>query len=355
VNDENICEIMMTHFLQTLASEPKMLWVIILFLGLSLILYCLLAGADFGAGILELFMRKQDRTEQRKIIDRALGPVWEANHMWLILMIVILFVGFPSVYTRVSINLHIPLTAMLMGIIARGCSFTFRHYDAIQGRSQKPYNFFFIASSFWTPFFLGIIMGSLILGKLNPTPENYYDGYIAPWLAPFPLVLGVFTLCLFAFLAAVYLIGESPHGKIRNQFIKRAKWACMASVITGGGVFLTAQLSGLGLLGQFQNSIPAWICVLLTTLSLPFLWISIQREYYWMARIISGSQVALILCGWLSIQFPILVQIKGAEDLTLFNAHAPGITLYYLGMALIFGGILILPSLYFLLRVFKKS
>src|SRR3954468_21686627 len=96
-------------------SQPVMLWVIIPFLGASLLLYCLMAGADFGAGILELFMGRENRREQRRIIDRALGPVWEANHIWLILMVVILFMGFPAVYARVSTYLHLPLTAMLMG------------------------------------------------------------------------------------------------------------------------------------------------------------------------------------------------------------------------------------------------
>src|SRR4051812_19542613 len=119
-------------------GAPFMLWVVTAFLGLSLVCYCLFGGADFGAGILEIFfLRKGDRHDRRRVIDRALGPVWEANHIWLILMVVILFMGFPKVYARVSVSLHIPLTAMLMGVIARGCSFTFRHYDAVQGRSQK--------------------------------------------------------------------------------------------------------------------------------------------------------------------------------------------------------------------------
>src|SRR5688572_4240751 len=99
-------------------GEPLSLFVVMAFLGVSLLLYCLLGGADFGAGVLELFLRRRHRAAQRKIIDKAMGPVWEANHMWLILMVVILFVGFPAVYARVSVNLHIPLTAMLLGVIA---------------------------------------------------------------------------------------------------------------------------------------------------------------------------------------------------------------------------------------------
>ena len=179
-------------------GEPGMLWVIIPFLGLSLLLYCLLAGADFGAGVLEIFMGRENRRAQREIIDRALGPVWEANHIWLILIVVILFMGFPTVYSRVSTNLHLPLTAMLLGIIARGCSFTFRHYDAVKGRSQRSYTLFFIYSSVWTPFCLGVVTGALVPGGITAAPSGYLEGYVWPWLRPFPLALGGFTVCLFA-------------------------------------------------------------------------------------------------------------------------------------------------------------
>ena len=97
------------------------------FLGVSLLLYSLFAGADFGAGILEWFTGKNHRKEQQELITHAMGPVWEANHVWIILAVVILFNGFPRAYSQLSISFHIPLTIMLMGIILRGCAFTFRH------------------------------------------------------------------------------------------------------------------------------------------------------------------------------------------------------------------------------------
>ncbi len=179
------------------ADQPIVLWIVIGFLAISLLLYCLLGGADFGAGVLEIFLRKKQRTEQYTIIEKAMGPVWEANHMWLILMVVILFMGFPSVYSLISIHLHLPLTAMLVGIIARGCSFTFRHYDAKKGRSQKSYAIFFVFSSVWTPLCLGVVMGALIPGGIHPDYTTYREGFIDPWLRPFPLALGVFTVYLF--------------------------------------------------------------------------------------------------------------------------------------------------------------
>lgn len=338
---------------ETFAEEPGMLWVVLAFLGFSLLLYCLLAGADFGAGVLELFMRRDHRLAQRKIVERALGPVWEANHMWLILIVVILFVGFPKVYTRVSINLHLPLTAMLLGIIARGCSFTFRHYDAVKGRSQRSYTLFFIFSSLWTPFCLGVVMGALIPGGIDPAATGYLEGYVRPWLRPFPMALGLFTVCLFSFLAAVYLIGESPAGPIRRQFMRRAAVASAVSVACGGLVFMAAGWDGIPLASLFLHSATASLCIILATFSLPALWFALSKEWAWIPRIIAGGQVTLILAAWLRVQFPVLVHLSGGEDLTYFNAHAPAAALYQLGMALLVGSALILPALFYLLRVFK--
>ena len=116
-----------------------MLTLIILVLGVAFILYALLGGADFGAGIIETFAgEKGERT-----ISRAIAPVWEANHVWLILAVVILFTGFPRIYSSLSLVLHIPLMLVLVGIIFRGCAFTFRHYDVVHDQSHRYYTFFF--------------------------------------------------------------------------------------------------------------------------------------------------------------------------------------------------------------------
>ena len=335
-----------------LEVAPFMLWVVIGFLAFSLLLYCLLAGADFGAGVLEIFMSGERREAQRGIIGKAMGPVWEANHIWLILIVVILFTGFPEVYSRVSVNLHIPLTAMLLGVIARGCSFTFRHYDAVKGRSQRMYSGFFIFSSVWTPFCLGVVMGALTLGNINPAAAGYAEGFIHPWFRPFPLALGLFTIALFAFLAAVYLIGESPEGELRLSFVRKARWASAATVLAGGVVFVSAHLDGLELIPQFLRSKTAMGCLLLATLSLPLLWLALRNAQIWRARMLAGMQVILILAGWMWLQFPVLVHMPQG-DLTFFNAHAPERTLGNRAWALIVGGGFILPALFYLVRGFK--
>src|SRR5688572_16708335 len=155
-----------------------MQYVVIVFLWLSILLYLLLGGADFGAGIIELFTSKRRVRRTRSTLYHAIGPVWEANHMWLIIAIVILFVGYPLIYSVLSIHLHIPLLIMLMGIIARGTAFVFRHYDAVKDSMQSLYNRIFVWSSFITPLFLGIIAGSTVSGKIDPAARSFVEAFI---------------------------------------------------------------------------------------------------------------------------------------------------------------------------------
>src|ERR1700734_1051124 len=125
-----------------------MLYVVIAYLWASILLYLLLGGADFGAGILELFTSEKNRSITRRTMYKAIGPIWEANHMWLIIAIVILFVGFPLIYSNICTYLHIPLLIMLMGVTARGTAFSFRNYDAVKDdKMQDVYNYIFVYSS----------------------------------------------------------------------------------------------------------------------------------------------------------------------------------------------------------------
>ncbi len=129
-----------------------MLATVIIILSVSFMLYAILGGADYGAGIIEIFAGRKGE----KIISKAIAPVWEANHVWLILAIVILFTGFPLVYSTISTALHIPLMIVLIGIVMRGSTFTFRHYDVTRDETHKYYTLLFRVSSFITPVFLGV-------------------------------------------------------------------------------------------------------------------------------------------------------------------------------------------------------
>lgn len=328
-----------------------MLLVVILFLALSLLAYVLFGGADFGAGIIEIFSGRVTK----KTITHAIAPVWEANHIWLILVVVILFMGFPPIYAQMSLYLHIPLVILLLGIVLRGTAFTFRHYDAIHDRSQAYYSFIFKLSSIIAPLFLGIITGALILGRIDPEAITFYDAFIAPWFNVFSFVLGVFTCCLFAFLAAVYLIGEAETAVIQSHFLRIARNANIATVLAGSLVFLMAEWSGLPLARMFWNSTGALMAVVLATLSLPVLWWSLIKGHVVFPRLLAGFQTLMILGAWFWEQYPVLLQYANGEYLGLLNSVAPEATLRQLGLALIVGSLLILPALFYLMKTFKAK
>ena len=146
-----------------------MIYFVIFCLFTALATYLLLGGADFGAGILELFSPKAKRKHLQNVTYKAIGPIWEANHIWLILAVVILFVGFPSIHALMVTHLHIPLTLVLIGIIFRGTAFVFKHYDAVQDGTQVIYDRIFMYSSAFTPFFLGVAAGAVLSGGICNT------------------------------------------------------------------------------------------------------------------------------------------------------------------------------------------
>ena len=329
--------------------------VLLIFLGISLLLYCLLGGADYGAGILEVFIGKAGNKEQKQIISKALGPVWEANHIWLILVVVILFAGFPPIYSDLMTALHIPILILLLGIIARGCAFTFRAYDIDDEKAYTIYSRVFAVSSFISPIMLGIIAGALSLGRISLEAQaSFYEQYLAPWLSFFPLSIGLFTASLFSFLAAVYLLGEIDDDEIRAQFRKKAVWANFFSLITGGLVFLSAELLNFSLLGFFLSDPLALVCLLLATALLYVVWNEVGKGRYHRARFWVAAQVAFILIGWFHLQYPYAFQtIQGG--VSFHEAAAPPATLRQLILALVIGLCLVVPLFVYLLRVFKGS
>lgn len=327
-----------------------MLALIILILGVSFVLYTLLGGADFGAGIIETFAGEREE----KTISSAIAPVWEANHVWLILAVVILFTGFPLVYSSLSLVLHIPLMLVLIGIIFRGSAFTFRHYDVSYGRSHKYYTFLFKASSFITPMFLGITLGAMILGRVTFNQSvGFYAMFVWPWLNVFCIIMGVFSTCLFAYIAAVFLIPESKTDKERAKYKRLARNTMAATVISGILVFVAAQWEGHNLLLDFLKSPISIVCLALVALFILVILHFMNSYNAIFLRASIGIQVTAIIAGWFAIQYPIMIHVKDGQHLTFFNTHAPAATLKQLLIALLVGLVLVIPAFIFLFRVFK--
>ena len=329
-----------------------MLYVVIFFFLVSIFLYCLFGGADFGAGIVELTTGKENKNKVREIISSSIAPIWEANHIWLIISVVILFNGFPLIYTRISTSLYIPLILLLIGIVFRGSAFTFRHYDAIKDKSQKYYNLIFEFSSLMVPFFFGLIVGAVVSGKIKYNPANFYEGYIEPWLNPFSISLGIFICTLFAFFAAVYLIGDSTDESDIKIFIRKSKNATLLMVISGALVFAASYFEGTPLIFDFFSNPISIVLIVLATGILPLLWNVVGKGHAWLSRILAGVQLLFIIGAFYVIYFPDLIVINDSPNLSFYNSAAPEITLLYLGIALIAGSLLIFPSLIYLYRIF---
>ncbi len=197
--------------------------IVILFLFLSLIMYALMGGADFGGGLWDFFATGPRAGAQRRAIARALGPIWEADHVWLILVVVLLFTGFPRAFAAIMTALSIPLLLMLVGIVLRGTAFIFRKYDSQAEAVHRHWSRLFGAASVVTPFFQGVIVGALVSGQIHFAHGEVTSGFMAGWLTPFALACGVFALGLFAFLAATYMTVETKdQPEVQNDFRLRA-------------------------------------------------------------------------------------------------------------------------------------
>ncbi|SFV34447.1 cytochrome d ubiquinol oxidase subunit II [Thermoflavifilum thermophilum] len=332
-----------------------MLFVVIMYLYLSLLLYLLLGGADFGAGILEMFTSSRNQPRTRRITYLAIGPVWEANHMWLIIFIVILFVGFPEIYTTFTTYLHIPLLLMLLGIILRGTAFIFRHYDAVRDRMQTVYNAIFVYSSFITPMILGMIAGAVISGNINPYAHHFSDLYLKPWLNIFCFMVGLFTVALCAFLAAVYLIGEAVTSYDQRRFVSKAIVSNILALLAGIGVFLTSHWAHFSLWQWIFGNPVGKFAIIAALISLGWLWYAcIRGRRKFLLRMLACFQVTMILLAVGYHHFPDFMILQNGTHVSLFIHRAPDATINALAWALLGGSLFILPFLIYLFYSFRE-
>ncbi len=334
---------------------PFMSYVVIAYLFLAILLYLLLGGADFGGGIIELFTSEKNRHLTRQTVYRAIGPVWEANHMWLIIAVVILFVGFPRIYTTMSVHLHIPLLLMLLGIIARGTAFGFRHYDAVHDRMQAVYNRIFVYSSAVTPFFLGVVAGSVLAGRIDPGAPDFWSAYVASWLHPFSVAVGLFTVALCGYLAAVYTVGEAKTAADRQRFVRKTRLLTAVTVGAGGAVFAAAYREGIPLLHWVLGNAVGRTALGLATASLGLLWYRLGRGPAALLRVLAGFQATMILLAIGYAHFPDFLLVRGGPNLSLVRELAPARTVQALGEALLLGSLFILPALFYLYYSFERD
>jgi cytochrome bd ubiquinol oxidase subunit II len=302
----------------------------------SLVAYAVLAGADFGAGIWDLLARGPRRDAQRAALAHAIGPVWEANHVWLIFVVVLLFTCFPAAYAQASVALFIPLHAVLIGIVLRGAAYVFRAYAAETATTRELWGHVFGAASAVTPILLGMCLGALSTGD----PYRWYE--------PFPVASGVLALLICAYLAAVYLAWEAHDEALRDDFRRRALVIWWIAGLASAAALLLARTEATRLWGGLTTW-PGVLFIAAGSVLAPISFVMLRARRFSLARYTCVAQIVALLSGWAVAQWPFLIY----PDLTVVNAAAPASTLSLTAATLPFGLAALLPSLWFLFRVFK--
>jgi|tagenome__1003787_1003787.scaffolds.fasta_scaffold20769792_2 cytochrome d ubiquinol oxidase subunit II len=320
----------------------------IMFVGL--IAYGLFGGADFGAGIWDLLAGGTQRgARQRDLIEHSIGPVWEANHVWLIFVLVVLWTAFSSAFAAVVTTMYLPLTLAAFGMIARGSAFAFR-----KSVTTLPLRRFlgagFALSSLITPFFLGAVVGGVASGRVPPGIAA--GNVITSWVNPTSALGGVMAVLVCAYLAAVFLCSDA-----RREGAADLADAYRTRALATAGITGAAGLAGLLILrsdapllydGLTGRALPVVVLSVLGGLAALVL---LVRRAYGYARLASAFAVTMILVGWAVAQYPYLL----VPDLTIEDAASSRTTLIAMLVALLAGAVLLVPALVYLYTLFQRT
>lgn len=319
----------------------------------ALIAYAIFGGADFGGGVWDLLATGPTTERQRIAIARGMGPVWESNNVWLIFVLVVTWTAFPIVYAGVSTALFIPITLAVIGIVLRGAAFSFRSNYGLEVGSGVRWGHVFNIASVITPFLFGTIAGALASGNIRvsePLAQVQANPWTT-WTTPFALVCGLFAVGLCSVLAATYLTvdaGAAGDLEVAEGFRLRA---LIAGAVTAALGALAAALAiseaptlWHGLIGKaLPFSIAAIVIGLATAVAL-------LRNLDALARILVAAETACILLAWGVAQWPYLI----VPDVTVDSAASPASVLGPTLVVAVLGLCILLPSLWYLFRVFKR-
>jgi cytochrome d ubiquinol oxidase subunit II len=312
--------------------------------------YAVFGGADFGAGFWDLIAGGAARGERpREIIDHSIGPVWEANHVWLIFCFVVLWTGFSEAYASITLTLFVPLTLAAFGIVLRGSSFAFRK-TVFRTRDRRNFGAAFAGSSVLVPYCFGAVAGAIASGRV-PDGGRAGDPWTS-WVNPTSVLGGVLAVVVAAYLAAVYLVWDARRlgdDAMVEYFRQRAVIASVAAgIISVIGIFVL-------------RSDARYLFDELTTKALPLVILAagcgtaslilLTRRAERGARLLAIGAVASIIIGWGVAQWPYLLP----ETLEITDAAAPTGTLNALLIAAIGAALIVVPGFVLLYALDQKS
>jgi cytochrome d ubiquinol oxidase subunit II len=320
--------------------------IVLLFALAGLVLYTVLAGADFGAGLWELLAGPGERGRAiRDHAHHAIAPVWEANHVWLIFVLTVTWTAFPVVFGAIASTLMIPISLAALGIIFRGLAYALQSATDVP-RERRVIDLTFAVSSVLTPFMLGAAIGAIASGRVPV--GNAAGNLVTSWVNPTSILAGCLAVAVGAFLAAVYLAADAT--RLGEASLERAfRWRALAAGVVTGAIALaglpvlhhdarhiyTGLTSGYGLAAVILSAGAG-------TGTLVLVWLS----RFQLARATAAIAVAAVLAGWAAAQRPTVL-----PGLTLHEAAAPRATLIAVIVAVVAGGVILTPSLGLLFRL----
>ena len=311
--------------------------------------YALFGGADFGGGFWDLVAGWDERGQRpRDVIQRSLTPVWEANHVWLIFVLVVLWTAFPPAFSAIFTTLYVPIALAALGIVFRGAGFAFR--KSIVGlRERRAMGAAFAISSVLTPFFMGTVVGAIAAG--NVPAEGNGDAF-SSWIQPLPLLIGAMFVASGAYLAAVFLVGDARRGgdaEMERYFERRALGAAVVA-----GAFALAGLFALHSEARYvfdrltDQGLPL---VVLSLLCGAALLVVLRRGGRRPLRPLAAGAVIAVVWGWGVAQFPYLLP----TSLRIDQAAAPDATMTIVFIVFAVAAVVVLPSLGLLYTLAQKD
>jgi cytochrome d ubiquinol oxidase subunit II len=318
----------------------------LVFIFVGLALYTVLGGADFGAGFWQLFAGRGARGEHvREYAHKSIGPVWEANHVWLIFVITVFWTAYPEAFASIASTLAIPLFIALIGIVARGAAYALRE-GAANAREAGVIDTTFSLSSILTPFALGAAIGAIATDRVPV--GNAAGDMVSSWTSATSIFIGLLAVATSAYLAAVYLAADAHRDgetELEREFRARALGSgVVAGAIALAGIFVVEhdshRLFHSLLTGRALAAVIVSVLAGIATLAL------VYRRRFEPARYSAAVAVAAILAGWALSRWPELL-----PGLTVRQAAAGHDTLVALVVSVIAGAIVVFPALAVLFRL----
>jgi cytochrome bd ubiquinol oxidase subunit II len=317
--------------------------------------YALFGGADFGGGFWDLFAGDAEKGRgPRMLIQRSLTPVWEANHVWLIFILVVLWTAFPKAFSAIFTTLYVPIALAALGIVLRGSGFAFRK-SVVTLTEERTAGAIFALSSVITPFFMGAVVGAIASGEV---PAEGNGDAFSSWIQPLSMLTGAMFVATGAYLSAVFLVGDARRERERGEageqdleryFVRRALAAGAVA-----GVFAAVGLVELHAEARYvfdrltDEGLPL---VILSVICGIGLLVALLRGWRRPIRPLAAGAVVAVIWGWGVAQFPYLLP----TSLRIDQAAAPDPTLTIVFIVFAIAAVLVLPSLFLLYTLSQRD